>query len=144
MDTLIIYDAGNLYVHGIYVNISDGVVSSGQVCNETKKATTTTTTTKQQQKKKRFIYEHITDNHSIHHVYIWQTSFGLCFFQIVKPYLSPIPPQTHANPFVFLVFKQPSSVSLSDATKQELQQTTDLQTVVKALQLRGFQTQISF
>nr|XP_022341135.1 uncharacterized protein LOC111135398 isoform X2 [Crassostrea virginica] len=86
LDTLIIYDAGNLYVHGIYVNIAGGIVSSGQ---------------------------------------------------IVKPYLSPIPPQTHANPFVFLVFKQPSSVSLSDAIKQELQQTTDLETVVKALQLRG-------
>ena len=77
-------------------------------------------------------------------MYLANYSFGLGFFQIVKPYLSPSPPQTHANPFVFLVFKQPIFVSLSDATKQELQQMTDLQTVVKTLQLRGFQSQLSF
>ncbi|XP_061177338.1 uncharacterized protein LOC133186070 [Saccostrea echinata] len=29
-DTLVIYDVGNLYVHGIFVNIAHGVVSSGQ------------------------------------------------------------------------------------------------------------------
>ena len=40
-------------------------------------------------KVKRFIYEHITDNHRIHHVYIWQTSFGLGFFSDSEALLEP-------------------------------------------------------
>lgn len=31
LDSLIVYDVGNLYVHGIYVNIVRGEISSGQV-----------------------------------------------------------------------------------------------------------------
>lgn len=31
LDSLIVYDVGNLYVHGIYVNIVHGEISSGQV-----------------------------------------------------------------------------------------------------------------
>nr|XP_011412422.2 uncharacterized protein C56G2.4 [Crassostrea gigas] len=86
LDSLIVYDVGNLYVHGIYVNIVHGEISSGQV---------------------------------------------------LKSYLHPIPPQTEPNPFAFLVFKQSSSLSVSDATKQMLLQTTDLAAITKTLELTG-------
>jgi hypothetical protein len=34
LNTLIIYDAGNLYLHGIYINVAKGLLSSGQVSLE--------------------------------------------------------------------------------------------------------------